>query len=46
MRLETGEYFCPWCLHAWSPTSDLILSPGSGREREYLDDLARSFEQD
>lgn len=46
VRLETGEHFCPWCLHAWPATGGLILEPGSGREQDYLDDLARVFEHD
>jgi hypothetical protein len=46
VRLESGEYFCPWCLHAWSISVDLILDRGSGQEQDFLEDLARAFEQD
>jgi len=46
VRLETDENFCPWCLHAWPAAGSLILDRESGREQEYLTDLARAFEQD
>ena len=46
VRLENGEYFCPWCLNAWSASSGLILDRDTGREQDFLVDLARAFEQD
>jgi hypothetical protein len=46
VRLETGEHFCPWCLHAWTASGDLILDQHSGREQEFLAELARAFDQD
>ncbi len=46
VRLENGEYFCPWCLHAWTISGDLILDGHTGREEEFLDDLARAFDPD
>ena len=46
VRLESGDHFCPWCLHAWPNSGGLMLDrSGEGRE-EYLDDLARAFDPD
>ena len=44
--LEDGEHFCPWCLHAWPISGGLILDRGSGREQDFLEDLAQAFESD
>lgn len=46
MRLENGEYFCPWCLHAWTMSGDLILDRQPGNEDGFLEQLARAFDPD
>lgn len=46
VRLESGENFCPWCLHAWTLSGELILDRQPGREEGFLADLARAFDQD
>jgi hypothetical protein len=46
VRLENGEYFCPWCLHAWTISGDLILDQHPGRDEDFLEDLAKAFDQD
>lgn len=46
VRLENGEFFCPWCLHAWTIGGDLILDQRPGRDQDFLADLAKAFDQD
>jgi hypothetical protein len=46
VRLENGEYFCPWCLHTWTNSGDLILDQHRGQDQDFLDDLARAFDRD
>jgi hypothetical protein len=46
VRLENGENFCPWCLHTWPASGGLMLDRDSGLEGDFLEDLARVFEQD
>lgn len=46
VRLESGQYFCPWCLNTWTISGDLILDQQPGRAQDFLEELARAYEQD